>query len=309
MKKIFIDGENGTTGLKIRSQLDNHPGVEILRIDEKYKKDPAAKRDLMAKADISILCLPDAAAREAVLIAQETATRIIDASSCHRTAENWTYGLPELCTNQRQRIANARLVANPGCFATAAILLLRPLIQHQLIDRDAQISIHAVSGYSGGGSTMIEKHKAPGRTGDMVFYGLELAHKHLPEIISYSGLKNPPIFLPSVGNFYQGMVVMIPLHQINFSSALKILQTLTSYYADEPFVTVSQIMIGSTIDTQVKAGSNTIFFHVLADHSFYKTGRLVLLAKLDNLGKGAATAAIQNMNIMLALPENQGITY
>ncbi|AOE82952.1 n-acetyl-gamma-glutamyl-phosphate reductase [Pseudomonas sp. TCU-HL1] len=156
---------------------------------------------------------------------------------------------------------------------------------------------------------MIDKYEASDSTGDMLFYGLELAHKHLPEIIFYTGLKEPPVFLPSVGSFYQGMVVMIPLHQEHLSSALNILQTLTSYYSNEPFVTVSQVLAGSTIDTQVKVGSNTIYLHVLADHSFYKTGRLILLAKLDNLGKGAATAAIQNMNIMLALPENQGITY
>lgn len=302
MPTIFIDGEAGTTGLLIRDGLAGLDTVSLLSIPAADRKDPAARQALMRQADLVILCLPDAASREAVALAESlgaAAPRLLDASSAFRTAPDWAYGFPELAPGQAETIRTAPRVSNPGCYATGAIALLRPLVDAGLIPRDFPITINAVSGYSGGGKAMIEAHEAAGGPA-FELYALGLDHKHVPEIALRSGLTRRPLFVPSVGHFARGMLVSIPLHLDTLPgrpSAAELAAALSAHYAEAAEITVSAVPL-PRLDPQDLNGSNAMSLHVLGSDP---SGQALLVARLDNLGKGASGAAVQNLHLMLGL--------
>jgi N-acetyl-gamma-glutamyl-phosphate reductase len=306
--KVYIDGKEGTTGLQIYDRLTGRSDIELLLIDEEKRKDVAERKKLINAADIVFLCLPDAAAREAVALAENPATRIIDASTAHRTAPGWVYGFPELKPGQRQAIAQAKRVANPGCHATGFISLVYPLIAAGALDPQTPLGCFSLTGYSGGGKKMIAQYEAadrPAELGSPSPYGLAQSHKHLPEMQAVCGLEKPPVFVPIVDDYYKGMATTVMLHkeQLQGVEGLEALTALYArHYAGEKLVHVETTPEGGRLYAAAKAGDNDLSIVVAGnDEAFTVT------ALFDNLGKGASGAAVQNMNIMLGFEETAGL--
>lgn len=308
---IFIDGGHGTTGIEIAERLAGRPELTLLTVDEKDRRDAGARREALNAADIVILCLPDEAAREAVALIDNDRTRVIDASTAHRIADGWTYGFPELEPGHRARLAESRFVANPGCWPTGFLALVRPLVLAGLLPADWPVTISGATGYSGGGKAMIAEYEgAAGVPSAYRPYGLSLTHKHLPEMTRYSGLAQTPIFAPGVANAYRGMIVEVPLHLNALPGAPSVGDvhaTLAAAYEGSPIVSVAALeesaaMTGLALE-HVGATDRLALF-VFANEA---TGQIRLAAALDNLGKGAAGAAVQNLNILAGLPETAGL--
>ena len=307
--KVYIDGKEGTTGLQIYDRLGSRTDIDLLLIDEDKRKDREERRRFLNAADIVFLCLPDAAAREAVELIENPDTRVIDASTAHRTAAGWIYGFPELSGEQRQAIAGAKRVANPGCHATGLISSAAPLIRMGILPADYPLTCHSLTGYSGGGKKMIADYEGEEKRQELYaprIYGLSLQHKHLPEMQAVTGLAQPPVFCPIVDDYYKGMATTIMLHNDRLNgqpSAQDIWEKLAAYYEGQHFVTVA--LLGGTekmIAANRMAGTNGLELIVCGNEK-----QTIVTALFDNLGKGASGAAVQNMNIMLGFDEKTGL--
>jgi N-acetyl-gamma-glutamyl-phosphate reductase len=312
--RVYIDGHVGTTGLRIRQWLAERKDLELTTLADDRRKDAAAREAAVAEADVAVLCLPDAAAREAAAWAQTAGTPVVDASTAHRVAEGWVFGLPELAPGQREAIAGARRVANPGCYAQAFILLVRPLVDAGCLDPASPLTIHAISGYTGGGRGMIERWEDPAQgLADLPYpapYALERVHKHVPEMVEYARVAHEPQFLPSVGAFPCGMRVEVPLHArlLDGRPARALHEALADRYRGETFVRVAPFSERPEpgergLDPRACNDTNRIELHVLP----HPSGHALLVAILDNLGKGACGNAIQSVNLLLGLPEGTGL--
>lgn len=306
MYKVFIDGAHGTTGLRINEYLAGRSDIQILEIDPELRKDTDARVSMIKEADVSILCLPDQAAREIAAAAPKDSV-LIDTSTAHRTDPGWVYGMPELTTGQRDRIRNSTRIANPGCHASGFILLIRPLIDAGLLDKDALLTCFCMTGYSGGGKKMIAAYEDAGR--DAVLdspgqYALGQSHKHLPEMVQMTGLVSAPCFSPVVADFYSGMVMTVPLHRPVLKGGAGIadvLAVLHDRYDGEALIKVQGEPDG-TMYSNPMAGNNGMEIYVSGNEE-----RILLIASYDNLGKGASGAAVQNMNIVLGAEETAGL--
>lgn len=309
--KIFVDGQEGTTGLEIHERLAKRDDLEILLIDPEKRKDPEARRALLDESDVSFLCLPDVASKESASLVTSETTRLIDASTAHRTDPAWTYGLPELSPKHREAVAGSRRVSVPGCHATASVLALYPLVEAGIVPRDYPVSITSVTGYSGGGRKLIARYRDFGESLQSPrHYALGLTHKHLPEITAHAGLEFPPVFVPIVDNYYRGLAVSIPLEPRLLPkrmTASDVREFLAEHYSGQRFVRVMPF----DLDANLEEG----FFNVEACNLtnradvfvFGNDERILLMVRLDNLGKGASGAAVQCMNIMLGLDEGAGL--
>lgn len=315
--KVFVDGQEGTTGLEINSRLQNRPDIEILKINPEKRKDIDERKRLLNEADIVFLCLPDDAARESVSLVTNPATKIIDSSTAHRTVEDWTYGLPELSPAHRKNVAESVRVSNPGCFATGFISLMYPLISNGIVTPDYPATCHAVTGYSGGGKSRIADYESKAAAAENksklnspCFYALGLKHKHLPEMKKHSGLMNPPLFTPIIGGFYRGMTVAVPLvpdHMAKKISASELYSFFAGHYKDANFIKVlpfgaEESFQFNFLDAEGCNNTNNLEIMIFGHET-----QILAVARLDNLGKGASGAAVQNMNIMLGVDETTGL--
>lgn len=305
---VYIDGKEGTTGLQIYDRIGARDDITLLLIDEDKRKDPAERQKLMNAADLVFLCLPDAAAREAVTLVTNPATRIIDASTAHRTSPGWDYGFAELSPRHRAAIQASRRVANPGCHASGFIAIVYPLVACGLLPPDALLSCHSITGYSGGGKKMIAQYEAPDRPAELDSprqYGLSQTHKHLPEMQKICGLAHAPIFNPIVADFYKGMAVSVPLHSawVGGRSAEEVCQALAAHYEGQALVHVApEVVCDGMLASNPLAGTNEMELCVCGNAE-----RMTVVARFDNLGKGASGAAVQNMNLMLGFAEKAGL--
>ena len=308
---VFVDGQEGTTGLRIHEYLAARRDIEVLRIAPELRKDAGERARLLNAADVAFLCLPDAAAREAAALVSNPRTCIIDASTAHRTAAGWAFGLPELAAGQRDAIRASKRISNPGCHASAFILLLRPLVDAGLVPAAQVVTATSITGYSGGGKKMIEQYQAdppePALTSPRP-YGLGLGHKHVPEMMLHTGLQAAPIFMPIVGNFYKGLAISVPLPLAAMGlSAEAVQQVFEARYAGERFVRVMPLRDPATLesgyfDVQACNDSNRVDIFVFAN-----ADQAIVMARLDNLGKGASGAAVQAMNVHLGIDESLGL--
>jgi len=310
--RVFVDGQEGTTGLRINEYLAQRSDIEVLRIEPERRKDAAERARLLNAADVAFLCLPDAAAREAAALVTNPNTCLIDASTAHRTAADWAFGLPELSADQRDKIRRSKRISNPGCHATAFILLVRPLVDAGLIAPDLPLTATSITGYSGGGKKMIEQYQAGGdpKLDSPRPYGLALGHKHIPEMTVHGALQRKPVFHPMVANFYKGLSVSVPLHlsQLKAGTTGEQLQAaFEQRYRGERFIRVMPLRDPGTLeagyfDVQACNDTNRVDIFVFASDT-----QAMLMARLDNLGKGASGAAVQSMNLQLGLDEGLGL--
>jgi N-acetyl-gamma-glutamyl-phosphate reductase len=312
--KVFVDGSEGTTGLKINERLALHPNIELLTINSDLRKDTAERAKFLNMSDISFLCLPDAAAISAVQLVTNPNTRIIDASTAHRTNPDWSYGFPELSTEIRQKIQSGGRVAVPGCYATGFNSIIFPLVSVGIIPTDYPVVCQSVSGYSGGGKSLIAKYEIGREPQDKLkssqYYSLSLSHKHIPEMQQISGLANPPLFYPAVGDFFSGMLVTVPLHRRFLSKKLTATEMhsfYTDYYKDAVFIEVMPLggegyLDSGFLNCTACNGTNNLQLFIFSNDE-----QILLMARLDNLGKGASGAAVQCMNIMLGQDESAGL--
>ena len=315
LPKVYIDGQSGTTGLRIHEWMAGREDVELLTVPYEMRRDIEARQEQVLESDVTILCLPDDNAREVAGWAEKSDTRIIDASTAHRVHEDWVYGLPELQPDQRDAISEAKYVSNPGCYPSAFLLLTRPLVDAGLLSKDAPVSIHALSGYSGGGRSMIERWEDPDSGLEALpyeaLYALNSYHKHVPEMIKYSGLEFEPQFVPAVGPFRCGMRVQVPINAALLSDGSDgddVWEALHEYYKGETFVTVAPntkpLPVNDfSFNPQECNDTNGIQLHAVS----HPSGHVLLIGLLDNLGKGACGVAIQNLNLMLGFPESSGL--